>query len=259
MKKRVLSALMVLCMVLTLLPVSAFAAGNSETVDRIRLMDKSEWEMATIARAGHDTDDVSYATVTSIRFITENGSYTNSDAVEEYIPDCYSNEGYFADAPGKKISPSEIDRVVVTLNFAHKGLGIFDVEYNVRAVFHKDDFTLTYTEGSQGVREYAELTLKDNAASVGEYAVTFMYKPIGATNWSIYDILYVDGGTPLGENMPANPATGTQHFVGWNTNENGTGDYFDAKSTVSSDITVYGIKVTAGGATAYPTRRLYMR
>ena len=248
MKKRLLSALMVFCMVLTLLPVSAFAAGSNETVDRIRLMDKSDWETATIARAGYDTDDVSWATVTSIRFLTEDGSYTNSDVVPEYDPDCYSTEGYFADKPAQKIPPSEIDRVVVTLNYAHAGWNVGNVEYGVKAVFHREDFDLKYTEG---VLKYAELTLKDNAASVGDCAVTFMYKPIGATNWSIYDILYVDEGTALGENMPANPATGTQHFVGWNTSKDGIGEYFGANTEVNEDITVYGIKVTAGGATAY--------
>ena len=249
MKKRLLSVLLTLSMVLTLLPGTAFAAGNGETVNRIRLMDKSAWETATIARAGYDTDDVSWATVTSIRFLTEEGSYTNSGVAAEY--DCYSSEGYLADAPGQKILPSEIDRVVVTLNYAHTGWNVGKIEYGVRAVFHREDFDIAYTEGDLGVRKYAELTLKDDAASVGECAVTFMYKPIGATSWSIYDILYVDKGASLGDNMPANPATGTQHFVGWNTSEDGTGDYFGADTEVNGNITVYGIKVTAGGATAY--------
>ena len=56
MKKRLLSVLLTLSMVLTLLPVTAFAAGDGE-YDYVRLMDRDEWIEAAFARAGESVGD----------------------------------------------------------------------------------------------------------------------------------------------------------------------------------------------------------
>ena len=107
-------------------------------------------------------DDVLWSTITDVRFFTDDGAYTNWGVIPEEAPDCYSHEGYLATDAGTKIVPSDIDRIVVTLNFAYEGWEALDPEYNVTAVFHKEDFTLAYSEGVAGVREFG--------APLGEFA-----------------------------------------------------------------------------------------
>ena len=51
MKKRLLAMLLVLMMVVSLLPTGALAAGDGDTVDRLRLMNKEAWELAAIEKA----------------------------------------------------------------------------------------------------------------------------------------------------------------------------------------------------------------
>ena len=70
MKKRLLAMLLVLMMVVSLLPTGALAAGDGDTVDRLRLMNKEAWELAAIEKAGYSTDDVLWANITSARFFS---------------------------------------------------------------------------------------------------------------------------------------------------------------------------------------------
>ena len=254
MKKRLLAMLMVLMLVVSLLPVGALAA-DGDTVNRIRLMDKNAWGLAAIEKAGYSNEDVLWSNITSIRFFASDGSYTNWGVIPEEAPDCYSHEGYLATDAGTKIIPSNINRIVVKVNFAYKGLDAFDPEYGVTAVFHSADFELGYTEGSAGVREYAEFSLKSDQSYEKDYSVTFYFQPIGSTQWELYDIVYVNARETLGSNMPAEPNYGTQDFVSWQTQTDGGGYTLTSTTVINEDWVVYGTKTTAGGATAYHVMR----
>ena len=213
MRKRFLAALIALVMVIGLVPGTALAAGDGDTVNRIRLMSKDTWELAAIERVGYSNDDVLWSTITDVRFSTDDGAYTNWGVIPEEAPDCYSHEGYLATDAGTKIVPSDIDRIVVTLNFAYEGWEALDPEYNVTAVFHKEDFTLAYSEGVAGVREYAELTLINQNVPENQIPVTFMFQPIGSVTWELYDIVYVNSGGQIGNRMPPDPDYVKQDFV----------------------------------------------
>ena len=259
LRRRIGSVFLAFAMALSLIPsvaVSALAAEPGETVNRIRLMEKDSWNLATIQRAGYSTENVLWANVTEVRFFTDDGEYTNWGIASEEVPDCYSHEGYLATDSGTKISPSDIDRICVKLNFAYKGWEAFDPQYGVTAVFHKEDFETTYTEGAAGVREYAELSLK-NGIDIPENqcAVTFMFQPIGATTWELYDIVYVNKGTSIGDNMPPTPDYGTFDFVSWQTNTDGSGTTLTSTTVINDSLTVYGTKTSAGGGTAYHVMR----
>ena len=254
MKKRLLAMLLALMLVVGLLPVGVLAA-DGDTVNRIRLMDKNAWGLAAIEKAGYSNEDVLWSNITSIRFFASDGSYTNWGVASEAVPDCYSHEGYLATDAGTKIIPSNINRIVVKVDFAYKGLDAFDPEYGVTAVFHSADFELDYTEGSAGVREYAEFTLKSDQSYEKDCSVTFYFQPIGSTQWELYDIVYVNAGETLGSNMPADPNYGTQDFVSWQTQTDGGGDTLTSTTVINKDWVVYGTKTTAGGATAYHVMR----
>ena len=257
LRRRIGSVFLAFAMALSLIPsvaVSALAAEPGETVNRIRLMEKDSWNLATIQRAGYSTENVLWANVTEVRFFTDDGEYTNWGIAEEL--NCYSHEGYLATDSGTKISPSDIDRISVKLNFAYNGVQAGDIKYGVTAVFHKEDFETTYTEGAAGVREYAELSLK-NGIDIPENqcAVTFMFQPIGATTWELYDIVYVNKGTSIGDNMPPTPDYGTFDFVSWQTNTDGSGTTLTSTTVINDSLTVYGTKTSAGGGTAYHVMR----
>ena len=253
MKKRLLAMLLVLMLVVGLLPVGVLAA-DGDTVNRIRLMDKNAWGLAAIEKAGYPNEDVLWSNITSIRFFASDGSYTNWGVAREEVPDCYSHEGYLATDAGTKIVPSSVDRIVVELQFAYNGLEAGKI-ISAAAVFHDEEFTLGYSEGSAGVREYAEFTLKIGQSYDKDYSVTFYFQPIGKADWELYDIVYVDAGTSIGSDMPAEPDYGSQDFVSWQTNKDGGGDTLTSTTVINKDWVVYGTKTSAGGATAYHVMR----
>lgn len=253
MKKRLLAMLLVLMLVVGLLPVGASAA-DGDTVNRIRLMNKEAWGLAAIEKAGYSNEDVLWSNITSIRFFASDGSYTNWGVARNEVPDCYSHEGYLATDAGTKIVPSSVDRIVVELKFAYNGLEAGKI-ISATAVFHDEEFTLDYSEGSAGVREYAEFTLKSGQSYDKDYSVTFYFQPIGTADWELYDIVYVDAGTSIGSDMPANPNYGSQDFVSWQTQTDGGGDTLKSTTVIHKDWVVYGTKTTAGGATAYHVMR----
>ena len=253
MKKRLLAMLLVLMLVVSLLPVGALAA-DGDTVNRIRLMDKNAWGLAAIEKAGYSNEDVLWSNITSIRFFASDGSYTNWGVARDEVPDCYSHEGYLATDAGTKIVPSSVDRIVVELRFAYNGLEAGKI-ISATAVFHDEEFTLDYSEGAAGVREYAEFTLKSGQSYDKDYSVTFYFQPIGKADWELYDIVYVDAGTSIGSDMPAEPDYGSQDFVSWQTNKDGSGVTLTPETVINKDWVVYGTKTSAGGATAYHVMR----
>ncbi len=255
MKKRLLALLLVFMLVVSLLPAGALAAGDGDTVSRMRLMGKEEWGLAAIAKAGYSNENVLWSNITSIRFFAGDGSYTNWGVAREEAPDCYSHEGYLATDAGNKIIPSNVDRIVVEVDFAYKGWDAFDPEYGVTAVFHSSDFELNYTEGSAGVREYAEFTLSGAQSNEGKFSVQFYFQPIGSASWELWDIVYVDAGESLGNRMPADPNYGTFDFVSWQTQTDGGGQTLTSTTVINNNWTVYGTKTSAGGATAYHVMR----
>ena len=247
MKKRLLAAIMSLCMIVSLLPVSAFAAPeDGEPVTRIRLMGQDTWRNATFDRAGEEQDLA--APIKYIRLYDGDNDYTISDAAEGAAgTDSFSTTGEYADGAAKdgRIIPSEIDRIAI--GFTHRD----DV---VETVFHKDDFTISYVSGDAEVTTYAEITLDDSAASevpTGE-AVRF-YADLGNDiTWSLYESVYVDSGANLGDQMPGDPpVAGDYTFIGWEQNSHdGTGAEFTANTVVNADLDVYARKVTdTGGVT----------
>ena len=253
MKKRLLAMLLALMLVVSLLPVGVLAA-DGDTVNRIRLMDKNAWGLAAIEKAGYSNEDVLWSNITSIRFFASDGSYTNWGVARDEAPDCYSHEGYLATDAGTKIVPSSVDRIVVELQFAYKGWEAGKI-ISATAVFHDEEFTLDYSEGSAGVREYAEFTLKSGQSYDKDHSVTFYFQPIGKADWELYDIVYVDDGERIGSDMPADPNYGSQNFVSWQTNTDGSGDALTSETVINKDWVVYGTKTSAGGATAYHVMR----
>ena len=239
MKKRLLSVLLTLSMVLTLLPVTAFAAGDGE-YDYVRLMDRDEWIEAAFARAGESVGD----DVRIQRFFVYDANHNqlNSGAASELLtPDCFYADTY-------DVAPNEIQTIIVSFTSTVYG----EPTKTVSAAFSREDFYVSRTGGVLATK-HIELSLTDRGKTRPAGNQVNFYLEVGAEagTWSLYDTVYVSDDTALADKMPSDPSFGGDYvFVCWELNSHdGSGQEFTANTVVSEDIDVYARKVNAGSAT----------
>ena len=227
MRKRFLALLLSLCMLFSLLPVTALAVEDGQLIDgpamfyyRIDSSNLAKMLVANEKNADAEIEDITIA--------FDNGYETTVDTSTLRT----RTLSHLA-SMGRR--PTDIAQLIIKLAGDQ---GTVSIEGNA----------LTWSSSDKVGNRYYSLRLINQPEVC---TVTFRYKPVGSAIWYDYTYKTVEAGTPLGDTMPAEPPVGSQHFVGWNTKDDGTGKYFSADTVVDSDMTVYAIKVTAGGATAY--------
>ena len=232
MKKRILSVLLVLVLVVGILPIGVSAAGDGE-YDLVRLMKRNEWEAATAARAGVDTS----GTFSLQRFFVYDGesNLLNSGAASSLLtPDCY-----YADT--EDVSEDEIQKIIITFTYT-------DSEFKTKtisAVFDKEDFTIT-GRGGGAASKHIELTLNERGRGRPEGCQVNFYAELNdETTYTLYDTIYVQHGKKIGNQFPANPPTGSYEFLGWQTEKDG-GYTVTADTYITGNMDVYAAKGTAG-------------
>ena len=239
MRKRLLAFLLSLCMIFSLLPVTAFAAGDTNV---IRLMDRDEWRTAAFTRAG----------------IAEEGEI-NIQRI--FVYDVNNNQLGNGDATGVDLIGTDWFRTFVSVaGIDSDSIGRIAIAFTqtvgastktVWAMFGKGDFQVSDTGGPSGTK-YAALRLTDQGKQKPSGNQVNFYLEVGAEagTWSLYDTVYVADDTALADKMPSPPSFGGDYvFVCWELNShNGTGQEFTKNTVVSEDIDVYARKVNAGSA-----------
>ena len=241
MRKRVLALLLAVAMVAGMVTVVTPAASAAEDdYSQLRLMNGYDWTIAAIEKAGLSTDEAtpSNTIITSIRVFSSAGQYTNGGASDfsDALGTGYAYTHALIDGTSEKIPADQIDRIVIRVTYNGQS---FD------AVFKRSEFDISW---NTGLIDNVELTLNNNVETpeTGEHTVTFLLE-YGA-NWYIYDVVYVPNGETLGDQMPAQPDYGDEHFVNWET-ESGVSLY--PTTPITQDWTVRAIRVTSGGANEY--------
>ena len=145
MRKRLLAFLLSLCMIFSLLPVTAFAAGDTNV---IRLMDRDEWRTAAFTRAG----------------IAEEGEI-NIQRI--FVYDVNNNQLGNGDATGVDLIGTDWFRTFVSVaGIDSDSIGRIAIAFTqtvgastktVWAMFGKGDFQVSDTGGPSGTK-YAALT-----------------------------------------------------------------------------------------------------
>ena len=249
MKKRLLAMLLVLMLVVSLLPTGALA---DETPEYYRIRDPQALRTAAIEKAGYDSDDLALGIVPTIstRLFTSDGRYSDANSTL-LAGQYYENTSVDATDRGV-IMPDEIDRIRVTVSFSDG-----DYHHHTESViFDRSEFNWEYDMDSvAGGHDIVWLTLNNTTLSTDGHKVEFYFQPIGKADWELYDIVYVNDGESIGSGMPADPNYGSQDFVSWQTNKDGSGDTLTDITVINKDWVVYGTKTSAGGATAYHVMR----
>ena len=240
MKKRLLAMLLVLMLVVGLLPVGVLAADD---VSILRLMNRDEWRSSALARAGvGEGDDV------DIQGLFVYDQYSNVLNNGEGTGMSGSDGGWFRtyiSATG--IRTDDIDKIILLFTYTN----YFEETTTVAAVFDKEDFYVGGSGGAAGTR-YAEIRLTERGKTVPDGIQVNFYAAIGnRTDYVLYDTVYVNSGGTIGSEMPATPDTGEYHFVGWQTELDGSGKALFSDTVITEPWTVYGAKVSVEGGTQY--------
>ena len=248
MKRRIIAALMALCLCIGLLPATALAADDIP--ERYRFLNPGELREASVEKAGYSPDDVWGISIGEIVAFDIYGTQTYSDV----LPGLLENQFYSIGSErvhdaGGKLLPNELDRIRVQVTFC-EGFADWHTEYVFFDISEFDE--VDRGEASPGV-DYVSYQLNGTTASTDGHKVTFMYQPVG--NWEVYNIVYVPDGEQIGNRMPPAPDYGTQDFVSWQTNRDGGGVTLTETTVINEPWTVYGTKTSAGGGTAYHVMR----
>lgn len=232
MKKRLLAMLLVLMLVVGLLPVGVLAADD---VSILRLMNRDEWRSSALARAGvGEGDDV------DIQGLFVYDQYSNVLNNGEGTGMSGSDGGWFRtyiSATG--IRTDDIDKIILLFTYTN----YFEETTTVAAVFDKEDFYVGGSGGAAGTR-YAEIRLTERGKTVPDGIQVNFYAAIGnRTDYVLYDTVYVNSGGTIGSEMPATPDTGEYHFVGWQTELDGSGKALFSDTVITEPWTVYGLSL----------------
>ena len=244
MKRRIIAALMALCLCIGLLPATALAVGGDETANWYQIADTNKWIDSVLEKAGYGTNvKTTLAYPTTIRLMSSTGDYSIGSPTLNL--NGYYTYGWLADGEGK-MPVERIDWIIIDVDFyLGDGTGL----HQATAAFHPNEYTTSW-DGDNYV-----FTLNNTPVNTGDYSVTFYFQPIGHTDWQLYDIVYVNAGESLGADMPPEPNYGTYDFVSWQTSTDGGGDTLTSTTVINKDWTVYGTKTSAGGGTAYHVMR----
>ena len=231
MKRRIIAALMALCLCIGLLPATALAAGDiyeGNDTFYYHITDSSLANMVAAKRPEGSSSEVSRVT------ITFNEDYSAGE------------QNTFVFRNGYTIALSNVSDSVQPDDIAYLTISFVDGE-SIRI----EQNELNWTWVSSLPRRYdLRLATDDNTCTV-----TFYYQPgdtVDNSAWQVYREVPVEKGTSLGNLMPALPNEGTAHWVAWETgSNNGTGAEFTADTIVNSDLTVYARKVTSGAGSEY--------
>ena len=231
MKRRIIAALMALCLCIGLLPATALAAGDiyeGNDTFYYHITDSSLANMVAAKRPEGSSSEVSRVT------ITFNEDYSAGE------------QNTFVFRNGYTIALSNVSDSVQPDDIAYLTISFVDSE-SIRI----EQNELNWTWVSSLPRRYdLRLATDDNTCTV-----TFYYQPgdtVDNSAWQVYREVPVEKGTSLGNLMPALPNEGTAHWVAWeNGSNNGTGAEFTADTIVNSDLTVYARKVTSGAGSEY--------
>ena len=231
MKRRIIAALMALCLCIGLLPATALAVGDiyeGNDTFYYHITDSSLANMVAAKRPEGSSSEVSRVT------ITFNEDYSAGE------------QNTFVFRNGYTIALSNVSDSVQPDDIAYLTISFVDGE-SIRI----EQNELNWTWVSSLPRRYdLRLATDDNTCTV-----TFYYQPgdtVDNSAWQVYREVPVEKGTSLGNLMPALPNEGTAHWVAWETgSNNGTGAEFTADTIVTSDISVYARKVTSGGGSQY--------
>lgn len=231
MKRRIIAALMALCLCIGLLPATALAAGDiyeGNDTFYYHITDSSLANMVAAKRPEGSSSEVSRVT------ITFNEDYSAGE------------QNTFVFRNGYTIALSNVSDSVQPDDIAYLTISFVDSE-SIRI----EQNELNWTWVSSLPRRYdLRLATDDNTCTV-----TFYYQPgdtVDNSAWQVYREVPVEKGTSLGNLMPALPNEGTAHWVAWETgSNNGTGAEFTADTIVNSDLTVYARKVTSGAGSEY--------
>ena len=244
MKRRIIAALMALCLCIGLLPATALAGEGDETANWYQIADTNKWIDSVLEKAGYGTNvKTTLAYPTTIRLMSSTGDYSIGSPTLNL--NGYYTYGWLADGEGK-MPVERIDWIIIDVDFyLGDGTGL----HQATAAFHPNEYTTSW-DGDNYV-----FTLNNTPVNTGDYSVTFYFQPIGHTDWQLYDIVYVNAGESLGADMPPEPNYGTYDFVSWQTSTDGGGDTLTSTTVINKDWTVYGTKTSAGGGTAYHVMR----
>ena len=244
MKRRIIAALMALCLCIGLLPATALAVEGDETANWYQIADTNKWIDSVLEKAGYGTNvKTTLAYPTTIRLMSSTGDYSIGSPTLNL--NGYYTYGWLADGEGK-MPVERIDWIIIDVDFyLGDGTGL----HQATAAFHPNEYTTSW-DGDNYV-----FTLNNTPVNTGDYSVTFYFQPIGHTDWQLYDIVYVNAGESLGADMPPEPNYGTYDFVSWQTSTDGGGDTLTSTTVINKDWTVYGTKTSAGGGTAYHVMR----
>lgn len=231
MKRRIIAALMALCLCIGLLPATALAVGDiyeGNDTFYYHITDSSLANMVAAKRPEGSSSEVSRVT------ITFNEDYSAGE------------QNTFVFRNGYTIALSNVSDSVQPDDIAYLTISFVDGE-SIRI----EQNELNWTWVSSLPRRYdLRLATDDNTCTV-----TFYYQPgdtVDNSAWQVYREVPVEKGTSLGNLMPALPNEGTAHWVAWeNGSNNGTGAEFTADTIVNSDLTVYARKVTSGAGSEY--------
>ena len=231
MKRRIIAALMALCLCIGLLPATALAAGDiyeGNDTFYYHITDSSLANMVAAKRPEGSSSEVSRVT------ITFNEDYSAGE------------QNTFVFRNGYTIALSNVSDSVQPDDIAYLTISFVDGE-----TIRIEQNELNWTWVSSLPRRYdLRLATDDNTCTV-----TFYYQPgdtVDNSAWQVYREVPVEKGTSLGNLMPALPNEGTAHWVAWETgSNNGTGAEFTADTIVNSDLTVYARKVTSGAGSEY--------
>ena len=231
MKRRIIAALMALCLCIGLLPATALAVGDiyeGNDTFYYHITDSSLANMVAAKRPEGSSSEVSRVT------ITFNEDYSAGE------------QNTFVFRNGYTIALSNVSDSVQPDDIAYLTISFVDSE-SIRI----EQNELNWTWVSSLPRRYdLRLATDDNTCTV-----TFYYQPgdtVDNSAWQVYREVPVEKGTSLGNLMPALPNEGTAHWVAWETgSNNGTGAEFTADTIVNSDLTVYARKVTSGAGSEY--------
>ena len=244
MKRRIIAALMALCLCIGLLPATALAVEGDETANWYQIADTNKWIDSVLEKAGYGTNvKTTLAYPTTIRLMSSTGDYSIGSPTLNL--NGYYTYGWLADGEGK-MPVERIDWIIIDVDFyLGDGTGL----HQATAAFHPNEYTTSW-DGDNYV-----FTLNNTPVNTGDYSVTFYFQPIGHPDWQLYDIVYVNAGESLGADMPPEPNYGTYDFVSWQTSTDGGGDTLTSTTVINKDWTVYGTKTSAGGGTAYHVMR----
>ena len=243
--KKLLAFLLAAMLLLTMIPISASAAGEDANI--IRLMDRSEWYTAAFNRAGVSPEGA--ITLQRMFIYDTNGEQIGlGDATEV---DIWTKDWYRSYISAQGIDFDEIGKIVLSFTNT-QGLETTTVS----AVFHRDDFYLAGTGGVSGTK-HMEIKLTETGKNVPSgNQVNFYAQLNGELAYSLYDTIYVESGNQIGDQLPPIPNTGTYQFTGWQTLKSG-GDSVNKDTYVNSPMNVYASKVTAGEGYAQEYHVMY--